>query len=185
MLCSLILCLLRVQHWGLAAVVGIVSILSSLKAHCPGTCNVMLDGCHFLCLLLWQVIFLIHQSKGKCNVPLLMFFNQRWVINLQINKKLALLALFREINLSVDGCPCSHSLWSLGGDLPRVTLMNQDACCLLVEVGFLLLTVQTLSLSGFHAVVQTSWITYVWHFPLIPMPALTLLVHLLVAAVVG
>lgn len=34
---------------GLAAVVGIVSILSSLKAHCPGICNVMLDGCHILC----------------------------------------------------------------------------------------------------------------------------------------
>ena len=93
-------------------------------------------------------------------------------MNLQIPTKLALSAMVRDINPSFSRWMSLQS-WPVIARW-RSALMNQDACCLLVEVDFLLLTVQTLSLSGFHAVVQTSWITYVWHFPPIPMPALTL-----------
>ena len=78
-------------------------------------------------------------------------------MNLQIPTKLALSAMVRDINPSFSRWMSLQS-WPVIARW-RSALMNQDACCLLVEVGFLLLTVQTLSLSGFHAVVQTSWIT--------------------------
>lgn len=42
-----------------ASVVGIVSILSSLKSHRPSICNVVFDGYHILCSLIWQVVFFL------------------------------------------------------------------------------------------------------------------------------
>lgn len=131
--------------------VGIVSILSSLKAHCPGICNVMLDGCHINCQLIWQAVLLIHQSKAKCNIPLLILSNQECIMNLQIPTKLALSIMAKDIQrylLKDYGFSRWFSLWLW----PVTTAWTSVDLCTVwpswtmthLEVGFLNLVGQIL-----------------------------------------